>query len=138
MSESLLHDVPQSGGRLRRADYENKVMARLAAGRDLRLASFMGAGLRALRVRARGLTATGADRYGETVAWAEVAHMAGFDGLVWVSRHCNTDRAYVLFGDRVAEEDVAVDPSFARIVALSSDVDWLSDFCTPLHIGIRR
>jgi hypothetical protein len=40
------------------------------------------------------------------VAWAEVAHAAGFGGCAWMSKRCNTDRAYVLFGDRVGRDDV--------------------------------
>jgi hypothetical protein len=135
--ETLLHDIPMDGGMLTPDDYEDKVMGAARTTRELSLASFMGTGLRALKVDASDITATKADRYKETVAWAEAAHAAGFDGAVWMSSRCNTDRAYILFGDRVAGSDLEVDVSFGRAFGLEPDRGWLSDFCAPLHIDIR-
>ncbi|KRF07074.1 hypothetical protein ASH00_16140 [Arthrobacter sp. Soil782] len=135
--ETLLHDVPIDGGMLNHDDYGDKVMARLIAGRDLNLASFMGTGLRALKVEETDVTATPASSYGETVAWAEAAHAAGFDGIVWMSHRCNTDRAFVFFGDRVTDADLEIDIRFARVFELDPDRAWLSDFCAPLHVDVR-
>ncbi|MCW2131708.1 RES domain-containing protein [Arthrobacter sp. VKM Ac-2550] len=138
--ETLLHDVPISGGALRPGDYEDKVMGRLLPRRELRLASFMGTGLRTLGVEASNLTGTEADRYRETVLWAAAAHARpeGFDGLVWMSRQCNTDRAYMFFGDRVSEDDLVIDSGFARVFALPADYAWLHRFCAPLNVEVRR
>lgn len=138
VAETLLHDVPVTGGALRPEDYRAAVMSRLIAGRDLRLASFMGLGLRALGVKPSDLTDTDADRYDDTRPWAAAAHAAGFDGIVWMSRHCNSDQAYVFFGDRVATGDLAIDEDFARAFALPDDADWLTRMCAPLNIAIRR
>lgn len=135
--ETLLHSVPQRGGILRPGTYSDKVMNRLQVKRELNLASFMGRGLRALRVEARDLTDTRASRYGETVKWAEAAHAAGYDGAVWMSRRCNSDRAYIFFGDRVSETDLEIDSGFSRAFAFERDLDWLTDFCTPLHVEVR-
>jgi hypothetical protein len=135
--ETLMHDIPLEGGMIGPDDYEDKVMSRLWSTRTLRLASFMGTGLRALRVTAEDITATAASRYGETVDWAQAAHAAGYDGAAWMSYRCNTDVAYVFFGDRVLETDLELDPSMARAFALEPDRAWLSDFCEPLHIDVR-
>ncbi|WP_276309080.1 RES family NAD+ phosphorylase [Specibacter cremeus] len=135
--ETLLHDIPANGGVLTPRDYQDKVMGRLRVSRALVLASFMGTGLKALRVEASDITTTTATRYPETVKWAVAAHEAGFDGVAWMSGKCNTDRAYMFFGDRVAEEDLAIDPEFARLFELEADRTWLTEFCSPLHIDVR-
>lgn len=135
--ETLLHDVPVDGGMINHDDYGDQVMARLILVRHLNLASFVGTGLRALKVEESDVTATPASRYGETVAWAEAAHAAGYDGMVWMSHRCNTDRAFVFFGDRVSDADLHIDPSFARVFELGPDRAWLSDFCAPLHVDVR-
>ncbi|MCU1572672.1 MAG: hypothetical protein JWO93_754 [Micrococcaceae bacterium] len=134
--ETLLHDIPQDGGLLVPSAYRNKVAARLLIRRDIRLASFMGTGLRTLKVDARDLTESDPTTYGETVQWAAAAHSAGFDGVAWMSKRCNTDRAYVLFGDKISAVDLEIDPGYARIFAQGPDRDWLIDLCGPLHIEV--
>lgn len=138
ISETLLHDIPAGGGALLPGDYQNKVMGRLIAQRPLRLASFMGTGFRTMGASAEDVTRTPASRYSETVLWAEAAHSAGFEGLAWMSRQCDTERAYVFFGDRVREDDFAVDPAYGRAFALPNDADWLTRLCSPLRIEVRR
>lgn len=134
--ETLLHNIPEAGGYLPPAGFRNKVMALARPNRDLRLARFMGTGLRKLKVETRQLTDTPSSQYEHTNRWAEAAHAAGFDGIVWMARKCNTDEAYVLFGDRVHATDLASDPSFARIFLRGQGFDWLVDFCTPLHVEV--
>lgn len=136
VSETLLHDIPQEGGLLTPDDYRNKLAGRLITRRSLRLASFMGTGLRTLQVEARHLTDSDPTTYAETVHWAAAAHAAGFDGVVWMSKRCNTDRAYVMFGDRVDSADLEIDPGYARVFAQGPDRDWLVDLCGALHIEV--
>ncbi|MFD1211582.1 RES family NAD+ phosphorylase [Arthrobacter sp. GCM10027362] len=136
VSETLLHDVPLEGGFLRPLHYCDKVAARITLTRDARLASFVGAGLRVLKTEASRLTGTDADQYLRTVGWAEAAHGAGFDGAAWMSRRYDTDLAYVLFGDRFAQDDLVLDPGFGRVFAAGSDLDWLITFCAPLHVQV--
>ena len=139
VSETLLHDIPSSGGALLPGDYADKVMGRIRTRRDLRLAAFLGTGLRALGVSAGDLTTTPAGDYATTVLWAEAAHQAGFDGVVWMSRQCNTERSYVLFGDRVdAAADLVIDAGYGRAFALPRDADWLTRELTPQRIEVRR
>ena len=111
IAESLLHDIPMTGGQLMHSAYRDRRMSRLTTRRDLRLASLMGLGLRRLGVSADQVTTTRAAHYGRTVLWAQAAHASGFDGLVYMSRQCNSDRAYVFFGDR-ANDAFDLDPSY--------------------------
>lgn len=110
IAESLLHDVPLTGGQLLPSSYRGKRISRVGVNRELRLASFLGLGLRRLGVSADQVTTTAAAHYDRTVLWAQAVHDAGFDGLVYMSRQCNSDRAYVFFGDR-ADDAFDLDPS---------------------------
>jgi hypothetical protein len=139
IAETLLHDVPAGGGLLPYDQYASKVLVRLELSRSLRVAVLHGTALRRLKVTAAELTAGPASDYRSTVRWAEAAHDAGFDGLVWMSRQCNDAKAYVFFGDRCAgEQDPAFvqDPSHARIFVSPADQIWLIDLCAPLHVDV--
>lgn len=137
LCESLLHDIPiETGGNLRPTDYQGRVAIKLVTQRPLRLASFMGQGLWALQVEANDLTGSDPTSYPDTVKWAEAAHAAGFDGVVWMSRRLNSDRAYVLFGDRVSPADLVKSPDYRRIFTAGPDLDWLVDTCGPLHVEV--
>lgn len=130
VAETLLHDVPLVGGRLFPESYLDRVMSRIEPRRPLTLARLAAGGLRRIGVRQGELTDTEADRYRETVAWAEaIWRDTPCDGIEWVSRHWNTSRAVVLFGDRVRERELDVDPGFARAFANPSDLAWLAELC---------
>lgn len=135
LAETLLHDVPTTGGRLTYDAYADSVMGRLVVRRALRLASLRGLGLRRLGVSARELTDTEASEYPRTVAWAAAAHTAGFDGLAWTSRLCNDTRAVVLFGDRCGDA-ISQDPTYGRLFESGPGLDWLIDTCAPLHVDV--
>ena len=135
VAETLLHDIPVSGGILPYDKYARTVMARLQMARPVRVGILHGLGLRQLKVTAADLTASGAETYPETVKWAEVAHDAEFDGLVWMSRLCNDARAYVFFGDR-CDDAFIQDSTFGRLFATGADQLWLIDLCAPLHVDV--
>lgn len=135
LAESLLHDVPAAGGYLTYSEYADKVMGMIAVTRGLRLASLRGVGLRRLRVEAREVTDTDATEYPRTVAWAQAAHSAGYDGLAWTARRCNDSRAVALFGDRCGDA-ISQDSSFARIFQTGPGLDWLIATCDPLHVDV--
>ena len=132
LSETLLHDVPLTGGRITDLEFGGRSCSRLVARRDLRLASLVGAGPRALGVHAADVCATDAADHPYTVAWAAAAHAAGFEGLAYPSRQAPGRRAVVLFGDRVEEDDLEIDASyrwffddtdgFARLCRIARDV----------------
>jgi hypothetical protein len=135
IAETLLHDIPAEGGLLPYDQYAGKVLVRLKVTQRVRVAVLHGTGLRRLKVTAAELTTSPASSYDTTVHWAEAAHAAGLDGLVWMSRQCNDTKAYVFFGDRCAQA-FTQDPSHARIFAGPSDQLWLIDRCAPLHVDL--
>lgn len=134
-AESLLHDIPVTGGILGPDDYVDKVMGRLELTREVRLASLRGTGLRKLQVTDTQVTNTDATEYATTVRWAPAAHAAGFDGLEWTSRLCNDARAVVLFGDRAAGA-VDQDTTFGRYFRSGEGLDWLIAICLPLNVHV--
>lgn len=115
ISETVFHDAPVDRGRafVPARRLEDRAVAWLRARRELLLVELLGHGLRRLGLRPENLTATEADQYERTVPWAEAVHRSfpDIDGLIWMSRQFNAERALVLFGDRVTEGDLeAVGP----------------------------
>lgn len=135
VAETLLHDIPVSGGILPYDKYGRTVMARLQVARRVRVGVLHGLGLRQLKVTAADLTASDAETYPETVKWAQAAHDAELDGLVWMSRLCNDAKAYVFFGDR-CDDAFIQDSTFGRLFATGADQLWLIDLCAPLHVDV--
>lgn len=137
VSETLLRNIPVEGGALLESDYLNSMLAGLRPSRDLRLARFMGTGLRALGTTHQTVTSSDRRSYPDTVQWARAAHRSGFDGAAWMSNRCNDTVAVVLFGDRLAPGELAADPGVAMIFNRQEDREWLSDMCQPLGIRVR-
>lgn len=136
VAETLLRKIPAAGGRLVHDAYAKNVMSMLVTKRELNLASFMGTGLRALKVVASQLTNTPDTRYPQTRKWAQAAYDAGYEGIVWMSKRNNTDQAYVLFGDRVDDSDLTVVAGSGRILSAGPGQVWLVNLCIPLHITV--
>jgi RES domain len=135
VAETLLHDIPVSGGVLPYDKYARTVMACLEVSRPIRVGVLHGLGLRQLKVTAEDITASGAETYPDSVTWAHAAHAAGLDGLVWMSRLCNDAKAYVFFGDR-CDGAFAQNFSFGRLFVTGTDQLWLIDLCAPLHVDV--
>lgn len=138
---SLLHDVPLVGGQLLPENYEHSVVGAVVTTRELRLAKFNGVGLRRLGVDAPRLTASPPRTYRRTVAWAQAAHEVQVDGVqldgaVWRSARCNSDRAYIVFGDRVHARDLRVATDYGRVFTTGPDLDWLVDLCAYLNVDV--
>ncbi|MGO3153371.1 MAG: RES family NAD+ phosphorylase [Galactobacter sp.] len=136
--ESLLHDIPLSGGALLPSDYEGRALGSFHTDRPVNLAELRGTGLRQLGVEARDLTDTAPSAYGATVAWAQAAHWSGCDGMAWTSAKCNDAFAVVLFGDRVAEESLHATEVGGRSFLDPRHVDWLAQMCAPMRIKVLR
>jgi len=134
--ETILHDVPLTGGSLALGAYASHFDTSLEVQRDLRLAKLMGDGLRRLSVTPQQLTATNGDVYERTVLWAEAAHTAGFDGIAWMSARDNTAAAYVFFGDRVAQTDLAITTDgIGPFAPGTRGFSWLSGYCA--RVGVE-
>lgn len=137
LAETLLHDVPIGApAALPRSIYANSVLAGLELKRQLRIAEFFGLGLRALGIEATQLTDTPMDNYPQTRKWARAAHAGGFDGIGWMSKRDNSARAYMLFGDRVREEDLDVVPGSGLAFAAADGFSWLVNTCAPLKVDV--
>lgn len=137
VAETLLHDLPVGKASvLQRRVYEDMVMSGIRVQRTLQIALFHGFGLRRLGVQATQLTDTPTSRYPMTRLWSEAAHRLGLDGVVWMSRQLNSDQAYVLFGDRVAESELEVVPGSGLVFAGGPGFEWLVNTCVPLHVDV--
>lgn len=135
VAETLFHDVPLTGGVLRPGAYRNAVMGLIRPTRDLRLAALHGFSSRRLGVDAAVVRAAEPAEYADTVRWGRAAHEAGFDGMVWMSKRYDSEKAYVFFGDRCLDT-FEQDNSFARAFTLSADLEWLVDMAAPLRIDV--
>lgn len=112
LSETVFHDVPVRGpGRtVSRSQLRTMLLSILAPRRVLTLVQLTGYGLDRLEVSRAELIESEADQYERTAAWARALHARCLDadGLVWMSRQHDSSRALILFGDRLAREDLEV------------------------------
>lgn len=110
--ETIFHDMePDAAFKTVRLDVvAGRSVSRIAAVRDLRLASLFTPDLSAWTLRRTDLIDTAKSTYGQTALWAQAIHTAceGADGLIWTSRQCDPERCVVLFGDRIAEGEFDV------------------------------
>lgn len=136
VAESIFDEIPIIGGELYPELFRGKVLTRIAPQRELRMAVFFGLGLGAMNVDAETITRAPAPEYHRTVRWAEAAHAAGFDGIVWTSPRFRRDRVVVLFGDRVAEDELLADPEDSRELGHGDGLDWLIDLSARERIEV--
>lgn len=134
--ETILHEVPPGPGSVMFDEIKDKVCAQITPTRNLHLAAFMGDGLRKIGTEAKHVTGTMASEYHRTVLWAEAAHTAGFDGLVWMSNRRNTDRAYILFGDRMTDGGIEIVPVGGNIYAAGPGFNRVVDYLSSVDIEV--
>ncbi|MFI4940137.1 MAG: RES family NAD+ phosphorylase [Burkholderiales bacterium] len=125
IAESVLHDeVPERGiFKLAKTTLESKFVIRFT-GSTLTLANLSGASLKRLGGSA-DLAGASVD-YAITKSWslAVHGHPANFDGIVYMSRHINTQKAVVLFnraGPKIQSSTVAKlieYPEFSKVAKL--------------------
>lgn len=136
IAETLLHDVPLSGGRLDEGFVRRRVLSKVVSTRDLHLLVLHGDGFRRLGTSPDDITRTSPRRYGEAVPWAAAAHAAGFDGMAWMSRLHDSARSYIFFGASGSRGDFQVVPGSGRAFAFDHELDWLSRKLGPLNVRI--
>lgn len=98
IAETVLHDVagtPERPGHVVKQLYYGRSLSTIDVTARLRLADCTG--IAAKRLGIEGTVLSAHTDYARTVRWAEAAFRAGFDGIVYMSHRCNTDRAYALF-----------------------------------------
>jgi hypothetical protein len=103
--ETLFHEI-QHNAKYKSIGYheiENLDYSVVHPGRDLVLASLFEPDLNRWRLTRRQLIDTFAADYEATAKWAIAIHdsFSDIDGLVWTSRRCDPEMAYLLFGDRI-------------------------------------
>lgn len=103
--ETIFHDVPIAAAD-KFVDLEafaQRGHGELTPKRDLRLVDLTTEGLHRLKVPKSELIASAARNYPDTARWAQALHhqFRDVDGLMWMSRQRDRDRALILFGDRV-------------------------------------
>lgn len=110
--ETVFHDIPVTSHDTKtvpRWQVEGRRHSTLLPGRTLRLASLRAPDLRKWRIRRESLIGSLPTQYEHTKIWAKAIHdRFEADGLIWTSNQCDSDDAMLLFGDRVAAEDVEV------------------------------
>lgn len=112
LSETVFHEVPAAdpGKSIDQALLMPLLACTLRPARPLRLIQLRGYGLSKLGLTRAQLIDSAADQYAATRAWAAAlyARAPEADGLIWMSRQHDASEAIVLFGTRVAREELIV------------------------------
>jgi hypothetical protein len=103
--ETVFHEI-QHDAKYKSIGYreiENLDYSIVRPRRDLVLAPLFEPDLNRWELTRRQLIDTFAADYEATAKWAIALHdnFSDIDGLVWTSRRCDPERAYLLFGDRM-------------------------------------
>jgi hypothetical protein len=116
--ESVFHDVPHTAATkfVPLGKVTSRTISRLEVQADLLLPGLNEPDLNRLGLTRADLIDTFPSAYTATARWAEAIHRADATvaGLVWTSRRCDPDAAYVFFGDRL--------PADAFQIAERSDI----------------
>jgi len=130
VAEALLrwHDEVEVGTNieLERSRFENKKIYRMGLTRSLNLVDCTGLGVAILQQtidasapqgwRAEDIFQCSSAHYAQTQQWAGWfrAQEPDADGVQWMSRQFNSEKAIVLFGDRCSAADLTCDESHAE------------------------
>jgi hypothetical protein len=103
--ESIFHDIAHNAEDkfVPLGHVTSRAISWMTTTVDLKLAVLHEPDLNLLGLTRSDLIDTLPSVYGVTARWAEAFHGAdpSLQGLVWTSRRCDPERAYVFFGDRV-------------------------------------
>jgi len=108
LMETVFHDVATSSG-LKIYDsskLDGIAYCQLTTNSELILAVLYGPPLRKLGINEGELIHSSAADYEHTRKWAMAIHAQhpSVQGLVWVSKQCSPDHAYLFFGDRCPQD----------------------------------
>ena len=110
--ETLFHDIPVRAKRktLPEARLSDRAHTQLDADRDIMLAALRAPELAKWNISRSALIESPPKLYSETAAWAKAIHdqFPNVEGLVWTSKRCDPEDAYLFFGDRVREIDFRI------------------------------
>ena len=137
----MFHDVPYRGRakRILVSRLDSIVLSALAVMNPLSVALVAGPGLRRIGARRRDIIDGGPATYGDTVRWAAALHDSTPKpaGLAWMSRQDDTARVYLLFGDRLDDDDLmSLAPPIA--LAVSPGLDLVEQAASDAGITVIR
>ncbi len=138
-AETVFHDlVPGARRSLPFARIEQRAVSWFELTRDLRLAQLHGFGLLRAGVKASELTDTPPRTYARTAPWGQAIyeHPERVDGIAWMSRQFNSQRALLLWGDRVSEADVGYRSGSTVALFMGTGLELVSDIA--LRAGFAR
>jgi len=136
--ETAFHDVPLAGALKTKpkADLETLASSEIKIQAALVLADLSVRGLSKLGLEKNDLIETDKGAYAMTRSFAEHLHASHPDiqGLSWVSRKDDTNRAFVLFGDRIRAHAISAladstkslvsnDDTYKQILDLADEID---------------
>jgi hypothetical protein len=138
-AETVFHDlVPGARRSLPFARIEQRAVSWFQLTRDLRLAQLHGFGLLRAGVKASELTDAPSRTYRQTARLAQAIyeHPERVDGIAWMSRQFNFQRALMLWGDRVSEADLGFRSGSTLSLFMGAGLELVSDVA--LRAGIVR
>ena len=138
-AETVFHDlVPGARRSLPFARIEQRAVSWFQLTRDLRVAQLHGFGLLRAGVKASELTDTPPRTYARTALWGQAIHdhPERVDGIAWMSRQFNSQRALLLWGDRVSEADGGLRSGSMLSLFMGAGLELVSDVA--LRAGIVR
>lgn len=139
--ESIFHDVDAAAPfrSIYWSQIEPLLYSRLTLRRNLSLASLFSADLIRFGLERRQLIDTHRSTNPDTRKWSPAIHEAPIrsDGIVWVSRRYDQDKALMLFGTRVRLGDFATHPSI-RIATDPACLAALHEISQRCDIAIIR
>ncbi len=110
--ETVFHEIEFNAARknITYSAVEQLAYSSVRMRRDLALAKLFEPDLNRWGLTRGDLIDTFAADYEATAKWALAIHDAhgDIDGLIWTSRRCDPERAYLLFGDRADPKDLEV------------------------------
>lgn len=138
-AETVFHDlVPAARRSLPFARIEQRAVSWFQLAHDLRVAQLHGFGLLRAGVKASELTDTPPRTYARTALWGQAIyeHPERVDGIAWMSRQFNSQRALLLWGDRVSEADVGYRSGSTLALFMGTGLELVSDVA--LRAGLLR
>lgn len=138
-AETVFHDlVPAARRSLSFARIEQRAVSWFQLTRDLRLGQLHGFGLLRAGVKASELTDTPPRTYRQTARWGQAIyeHPERVDGIAWMSRQFNSQRALMLWGDRVSEADIGFRSGSTLPLFMGAGLELVSDIA--LRAGLVR
>lgn len=110
--ETIFHDVPVKAKLkvVSMIDIMGRAHSVLKTKRAFQLGALFAPDLKSLGLKRAQLIDANAKWYVDTARWAEAIHdqYHDLDGLVWTSRQCDPNVAYLFYGDRVSPKDFEV------------------------------